>query len=331
MGGRIPAHRGGVLIGDRPADVVMAADVGRPGRGRRLGRDAAQDVGHQARIGGRQRRPDLDHERVVVGEVRHPAGPPAGSQVGGQLVRADDRLGLEQHSRRDDPGAGPQGGHEIVHLGLALTIGALALPHEGDRIEPEDLDPASREGQHDVDELEQDPWIRPVQIPLVGMERGPHPAAIGKLREVARRRGRKDIGQRGLVGVGQRPVGEDPEHRGGLRIAGRRGPGPGVFRRAVIEDEIDAQADAPRAQGASDCLEVVDGAQLAVDRPIVGDRVSAVIVTFPAAQHGHEVEVADPELGQQVEVVEDARQVPGEAIRIADIADHIGRLERVKV
>ena len=61
--------RRGVVVVDRPADVVVAARVGDPGGRRRRGRQLLQRAGGEPRVAAGEHRPDLHHQAVVVGQV----------------------------------------------------------------------------------------------------------------------------------------------------------------------------------------------------------------------------------------------------------------------
>ena len=186
MRGSSPADRLGRLVHDGPADVVVAPDVGGPRGVRWLPRQGTQHLRGQARVAGCQRGPELDHEAVVVRHVRDPAVVSPLAQVAHQVTGADDRLGLEDDRRRDDARAGTQGLEQVVDLRLVLAVGAQALPHERDRVEAERLHPARQQRQEHIEHLEEDPRVRPVQVPLEGVEGGPDPPPVGQLGEVAR-------------------------------------------------------------------------------------------------------------------------------------------------
>ena len=82
MVGAVPADRPASAVVDRPADVVVAAQVGRP---RARDWDAAEAARARGRISravaGGEGRPDLHHEAVVVGQVGHFAGVLARAEV----------------------------------------------------------------------------------------------------------------------------------------------------------------------------------------------------------------------------------------------------------
>ena len=148
--GRVEAHRAGVLVGDGPPDVVVAADVGDPGCRRRRLRQPLEGVRREAGVARGEHRPDLHHQPVVVGEVADPARVLTHAEVGRQLRRADDRLGLEQDRGGRDPGDRAERAGEVVHLGLVLAAGAEALPDERDRVQAEDLHAQVGQRQDDV-------------------------------------------------------------------------------------------------------------------------------------------------------------------------------------
>ena len=164
------------------------------------GRQRAERVPGQDRVAGREHRPDLHHQAVVVGEVADPAGVPAGAEVLHQVARPDDRLGLERHRGRRDPGQRVQRLGDRVHLGLVLAAGAHPLPEERDRVEPEHLDPEVGQPQDDLGELGQHRRVGPVEVPLPLVERRPDPALeVVVPGEVAGREVGEHLGQRPLV------------------------------------------------------------------------------------------------------------------------------------
>ena len=219
--------RGGVAVVDRPADVVVAAQVGDPGaRGRRR-RQGPQRVRRQPRVAGGQHRPDLHHEAVVVGEVADLAVVLTLPEVVHQVVRPDDRLGLERDCGAGDPGHRAQRLGDGVDLGLVLAVGAQPLPHERDRVQPQHLHAGVGQEEHDLGVLEQHLGVGPVDVPLEGVERRPHPAVqVVVPGEAAGGEVREDLGQGPLVGVGQLAVGEDVEVRRGSARCPRAPPAP---------------------------------------------------------------------------------------------------------
>ncbi|RIH82230.1 hypothetical protein Mlute_02563 [Meiothermus luteus] len=125
---------GGVGVGDGPADVVVAAQVGGPGRAGGFLRKALQGLGKKPGVAAGQAAPDLHHQGVVVGQLRDLAVVSPGAQVGNQVLGGHDGLGLEGHRRGPDAHRRPHGLGESVHLGLVLAVGAQALPDEGNGV-----------------------------------------------------------------------------------------------------------------------------------------------------------------------------------------------------
>ena len=253
MGRAGPADRSGVLIADGPADVVVAADVGDPGGGAGLGREAAQCLRGEAGVAGGEHGPDLHHQGVVVGDFADLAVVRPAAEILDQLVRRDDRLGLEDHCRASDPGDGVQRLGDRVHLGLVLAVGPQSLPEERDGVQPQYLDADVCQEEHDVGVLGEDVGVGPVHVPLPGIEGGPHPAVqVVVEREAAGSEIGEHLGQRLLEPVGLDPVRVDPEVPAVVRIAGPRRHRPGVLPGNVIEHEIDNQADLRFSQPAGE-------------------------------------------------------------------------------
>jgi hypothetical protein len=65
------------------------------------------------------------------------------------------------------------------------------------------------------------------------------------------------------------------------------------------------------------------------DRAVVLHGVTAVGVARPRRQHRHQVQVAHAQLAEVVEVLADPREAAGEAVGVADVAEHGGVLEPV--
>ena len=274
----VPADRGGVLVRDRPADVVVAAQVRHPAGGRRRRPQPGQRPRGQPRVPGRERRPEQHHELVVVGEVA--LGPVAvvRAEVLHEHVRGDDRLGLEQHARGGEPGQRPVRLDEQVRLGLVLAVGAHPLPEERHRVQPQHVDPVVGQVEHRVQHRREYRGVRVVEVPLVVVEGRPHPAAhLGNVGEAAGRGVREDLRQRPLVRVRQRPVREDEVEIPVRGIAGRRQAGPPVLPGGVVEHQVDAQRHAAGAQVGGQRLQVAHGAEARIDRVVVDHRVAAVV------------------------------------------------------
>ncbi len=218
-----------------------------------------------------------------------------------QLLRRHDRLGLERHTGRRDADQRPQRAQDQVHLGLVLAVGALALPQERRRVQPEHVDAVVGQREHRVEHRGEDLDVGPVQVPLEAVEGRPHPPDALDVGEAAGRVVGEHLGQRALVSVRLGAVGEDPVEGPVRRVAGRRGERPRVLRRGVVEHQVDAQRHAAVVQVGGQLLQVGHGAQPRVDRVVVDHRVAAVVVPLARCQQRHQVQVGDAELGQVVE------------------------------
>ena len=316
------ADCGRVVVVDGPADVVVAAQVGDPGGGGGLDRQVLEGLDGQRRVARREHGPDLDHEGVVVGQVGDLAGVLALAEVLEELGGGDDRLGLEVDGGADDASQGAQDLGDGVDLGLALAVGALALDGEGDGVQAQHLDAAVGQVQDDAGELGHDVGVAPVEVPLEGVEGGPHPAAHAVVPgEVAGGEVGEDLRQGALVGVGLGAVGEDEEVVAVALLAGAGPHRPLVLGGHVVEDEVHHQGDALGAQLAGQVLKVLHGAQVRAHGAVVGDRVAAVGVARARGEQGHEVEIGDAQLTQVVDAVLHAAQGAGEALGIGGVSD----------
>ena len=268
----------------------------------------------------------------MVGQVADPAGVLADTEVGRQVGGADDRLGLEGHGGRGHPGHRAQRPGQLVHLRLVLAVGAQPLPQERDRVEPEHLDAHVGQGQDDVGELAQHGGVRPVEVPLVVVERRPHPRVELVVEgEVAGREVGEDLRQRGLVGIGHRAVLVDVEVGAPVAVAGAGGRGPGVLTGHVVEHQVEAQADALGAQRRGERAQVVDVTEVGAHGAVVHDGVAAVVGCRPGRQQRHQVEVAHPEVAEVRRPLADPTEGAGEAVGVGGVADHRGSLEPVRL
>ena len=217
-----------------------------------------------------------------------------------------------------------------MHLGLVLTRRTESLPDEGDRIETEAVDAAVGEEESDVGELVHDIGVGPVEVPLVVVERRPHPRVEAVVpREVARGEVGEHLRQRLLIGVGDGAVGVDVEVVAVLRIPSPGSLGPRMLGRDVVEHEVDGQSDAIEVEHLSEALEVRHRAQVCAHLAIVGDGVAAVVGRGPWFEQRHQVEVGGPELAQVVDVLRHTFERAGEPIRVRDVPERVGSLEPV--
>ena len=218
----------------------------------------------------------------------------------------------------------------VVDLGLVLAGRAHPLPEEGDRVEPEDLDAEVRVAEQDLGELGEHGGVRPVEVPLVVVERRPDPARdLVVPGEAAGREVGEDLGQRLLVQVRQVPV---RVHEVVVALLGVACPGrlgPGVLAGRVVEHQVDAQADAGVPECRRELAQVVDVAEVVADGGVVGDGVPAVVRRRPRCQQRHQVQVGDPEAGQVVDVLGDALQGVAEPVGVRRVAQRVAALEPV--
>ena len=320
-----------VLVRNRPADVVVAAGVCDPGGGRRLRRQRAECPGGQGHVAGGQRRPHLHHETVVVSDVADLAVMGALAQVLHQLVGRDDGFRFENNRRTGDPHHSAEGLGDRMHFGLVLAVGAESLPDEGDGVEPQHLHTEISQEQDDLGVFGEYFRVRPVDVPLVGVEGGPHPAlCLIVPGEAAWGEVGEDLRQEGFVGVGFRAIRIDPEVVAVLGVSGARGPRPGVLAGDVVQHQVDDQADAGTPEPAGEQAKIVDGTETRVHRAVVGHRVAAVVVPFASPQQRHQMEIVHAQFGQIAQVIADLGEAAGEPVGVGGVPDHRGLLEPVR-
>nr|GEU28145.1 hypothetical protein [Tanacetum cinerariifolium] len=304
-----------------PADVVVAAHITEPGRRARQLRRVANHGAQHCRILFRQRHPAGGHQAAVVGDVAFGGG--GAAQVGGQLPGRHDGFGLEQHARRHDIDDRAQRLQQLVRLRLVHAVGAGALPQERGGIEPERLDAAIGQAQHHCRHLGEHLGVGPVQVPLVRVKRGPHPAA-GRfhVRKIARCNLRKHLAQRAFVQIRQIAVGEHVKARTRLRVAGLGGQGPRVVVGHVVEDQVRTQAHAGRAQLGGQRLQVGVAAQRGIDVIEAGDGKAAVVLARARTQEWQQVQVRHAQLPQVRDALRDAAQIAAELLHVGAVPEH---------
>ncbi len=86
-------QRLGILVGHRPADIVVAANIGGIGRvGQMRRKMRLQHMAHHPCVPAGERPPELHHQRVVIGEVALLPVMLAAPEIGQHLLRRNDRL-----------------------------------------------------------------------------------------------------------------------------------------------------------------------------------------------------------------------------------------------
>ncbi len=308
----------------------MAAHIGDPRRAGWDGRHVLQRPRQQSHAPLGQRAPQQHHEDVVVGQLALLVGGLAAAQIGNELGRRDDGLGLQQQTRRGDATQGAPRLQDGMRFGLVLAVGAQPLPHERHRVEPQHFHPLIGQKEDDVEHLGQHGRVAIVQIPLVLVERRPHPAVeVAIPGEVAWREVGEDLRQRALKGVRLRPVGVHQVVGLISRVAGGRAPRPLMLLGRVVADKVDAQANALGSQPGGHLGQIGHRAQRRVDGAIVGHGVAAVVRAVARGQQGHQVQVGDAQFGQVGYALGHTAHVAGEAVGVGHVAEHIGLLEPV--
>ena len=203
--------------------------------------------------------------------------------------------------------------------------GAELLPDERDGVHAQHLDPEVGEEQHLAGHRPEHGGIRVVQVPLERVERRPDPSAVGQLHERPRMVVGEDLAHRALVGVGHGAIGEDQVEVPIVRIVGDRLARPFVVARGVVEDEVEHERDAVRAQLCGQRPQVVDRAEVRCDGPVARDGVAAVGVALRHREQRHEVQVGEAELDEFGDARSHSVEVAGVAVDVADPAEHAVR------
>ena len=98
---------------------------------------------------------------------------------------------------------------------------------------------------------------------------------------------------------------------------------------SVVANEINAERNAPAAQLCRNRFEVLQRAEGWVDATIIHHRIAAIRITGTRLQAGHEVDIADAQFLQVVQLGQHALQVFGKAVDVENIASHVSALKPV--
>jgi hypothetical protein len=97
----------------------------------------------------------------------------------------------------------------------------------------------------------------------------------------------------------------------------------------MIQDQVDADADALFAAGAGGGLEILHRAVDRVDLAVIHDRIAAVVVPRTGLQAGHEMDVVDAKVLQVGDLPRHLVQMLAEPVDVEDVPRHVGPLEPV--
>ena len=297
-----------VAVVEGPADVVVAADVVDPGAFCGQGEAVAERLAQQAHLPGRQAVPQQGHQQRVVGELTFLC-----VDVARDFVGVDDRFGFEEQAGRCDAQHCVEGAHQRMGFGQAFARGAQFFPGEGQRVQPQHLGPKIGQKEHFRGHGAEDLRVAVVEIPLERVERRPDPALqVGAIAEAARVLVRKNFAQGAVVGVRLGAVWKQKIVVAVGFVAGLGCPRPAVFVRGVVEDEVEHQADPMGAQFVGQRTQLLHLAQAWVDRPVVADRIAAVVLVGRSGKKWHQMQVSQTQLLKIGDPGAQALQIPGE-------------------
>ena len=168
----MPSSRG-VLVGERPADVVVAAHVVDPRGAGRAVRGAARAPAAAAAA---SRVASASHVSAICSglyESWHSSSEMYSITSSGCTIASD----LNSSDGRRHPQHRVERLQQQVGLGQRLARRAQPLPDERDGIHPQDLDALVRQEQHLAGHRPEHRGVRVVQVPLEVVERRPDPRA----------------------------------------------------------------------------------------------------------------------------------------------------------
>ena len=132
---------------------------------------------------------------------------------------------------------GPQQPDQLVHLGQVYARRPEPLPGVGDRVEPQKAGAVTQLGIDDLQVLDEDVGIRPVDVDLVGAERAPNVAWTERSVDAPQQRGRSRPDDRRQVVA--RVGGEEVVDAGWL--SGEELREPATARRHMVQHDVDHQ------------------------------------------------------------------------------------------
>ena len=141
----------------------------------------------------------------------------------------------------------------------------------------------------------------------------------------------EDLAHRALVGVGHLAPVEDVVVLLEACIAALRELRPLMLVRGVVEDEVDDEGDAVRAQLGRERFELLHVAEGRIHLPIARHRVAAVAVFFRRREERHEVQVGQAQFSEIRDSRTNPVEVLGIAVDVADAAEHLVRLKPGRV
>jgi hypothetical protein len=96
-----------------------------------------------------------------------------------------------------------------------------------------------------------------------------------------------------------------------------------VLLGGVVAHQVDAQADVVVAQLAGQVGQIGHAAQPGIHLAVIHHGVAAVVGGGAGLEQGHEVQVGDAQLVEVLDFAGHAVEVPGKAVGVGDVAEHL--------
>src|SRR5512143_2838993 len=210
----------------------------------------------------------------------------------------NDGFRFKRECRRSNTRHSVESPDEGVCLRQILTIGTELFPDEGHWVESQDLYALVGKEEHFLCHPVEYSRIGIVQIPLVGMEGCPYPAASPSEQCWEESKStwmfvRKDLSEIRLIAVGQFTAGKDPIEVHVFFIACFCAFRPEVLVRGMIKDQIQDKADTRFAQITGERVELFHRAKCMIQCAITAHGISPVIFAFGRFEEWHEVQIGD--------------------------------------
>ena len=305
-----------------PADVVVAAQIileniflGKRG-------NLVQLALQKAHVAGSYRIPGGGHGGHVVKDVAFRLF--HGAEVRDDLGGLHNHFAQKKHAGADDLADDAHHADQSMHLRQVPAVGSQLLPDIRNGVQTDHVDAAVGKEQHVGRHVVEDHAVGVVQIPLIRIEGGHDDlTAVLKPGKVARRRGREDFGHGLFIHGRNVPAVVEIIAGTGGRVSFPGQLCPGVLLAGMIHDKVESDADAGLVAVGGKLFKILHGAELRLDLPEIGNRISAVVLALGTVEERHQMEIIHAAAFDVVKLCTDSLQRVRKQVGIHHHAQHV--------